>query len=238
MLRLVDIRKTRGSGSQRYRLEVPQLELRPGQRIALIGASGSGKSTLLDILALALSPDAGGLLEYQFDGQRHDIGVLWQTARHDALGRIRARACGYVLQTGGLLGFLDVRANIRLPLDLIGQADRGGVQALARQLDIADLLEESPGHLSVGQRQRVSIARALVHRPALILADEPTASLDPLNAQRVMDLLVEQATARDLCLVVATHDAELARRHDLLPLHLSLARDERGDVIARLEALP
>lgn len=235
MLRLTDIRKTRGSGAQRYRLEIPRLTLTAGQRIALVGDSGSGKSTLLDILALALSPDEGGELEYELDGRRLDICALWRAGRHDELGRIRADTFGYVLQTGGLLGFLDVRANIRLPRQLAGLSDDGVVEALADQLDIRGLLDEHPSRLSVGQRQRVSIARALAHQPAIILADEPTASLDPLNAQRVMALLVEQAEVRNLCLVVATHDAEMAQRYGLTPLHLSLQRDEQGQVIARLD---
>jgi len=101
-------------------------------------------------------------------------------------------------------------------------------------LGIAELLDRQPGRLSVGQRQRVSIARALAHQPAIVLADEPTASLDPLNAERVMQLLVEQAAARDLCLLISTHDQALAEHYGLTPMQLRVERQGDGLVVARL----
>lgn len=234
MLSLEAISKTRGADGQRYRLEIPALQLRAGRRIALIGASGSGKSTLLDLLALVLSPDPGGVQRWNDGGQCLDLAALWQQGRHDELAALRARAFGYVLQTGGLLGFLSVRGNIQLPRELLGLPVAGVVEQLAEQLGIADLLDRLPGRLSVGQRQRVSIARALAHRPAIVLADEPTASLDPLNAERVMQLLVEQAAARDLCLVISTHDRALAERYGLTALQLQVEQQRDGLVTARL----
>lgn len=234
MLSLEAISKTRGADGQRYRLEIPALQLRAGRRIALIGASGSGKSTLLDLLALVLSPDPGGVQRWDDGGQSLDLAALWQQGKHDELAALRARAFGYVLQTGGLLGFLSVRGNIQLPCELLGLPVAGVVEQLAEQLGIADLLERPPGRLSVGQRQRVSIARALSHRPAIVLADEPTASLDPLNAERVMQLLVEQAAARDLCLVISTHDQALAERYGLTAMQLRVEQQRDGLVTARL----
>ncbi|SHL33642.1 ABC transporter ATP-binding protein [Phytopseudomonas punonensis] len=234
MLTFGAISKTRGTDGQRYRLEIPALQLRAGRRIALIGPSGSGKSTLLDLLALVLSPDPGGDQRWGDGANALDLAELWRQGKHDELAALRAQVFGYVLQTGGLLGFLTVRGNIQLPRELLGLPVEGVVEQLAEQLGIADLLERQPGRLSVGQRQRVSIARALAHRPAIVLADEPTASLDPLNAERVMQLLVEQAAARDLCLVISTHDQALAERYGLTPMHLRVEQQGDGLVTARL----
>jgi putative ABC transport system ATP-binding protein len=234
MLRLRDIRKSRGAGGNGYSLLVPRLDLQPGQRLALVGASGSGKSTLLDLLALVLSPDPGGTLELTSDGRINDIAGLWRHGRQDLLAELRSRAMGYVLQTGGLLGFLDVRRNIGLSRALLGMAEDATVQRLAERLEIADQLDKLPTALSVGQRQRVSIARALAHAPAIVLADEPTASLDPLNAERVMQLLVAQAEEQGACIVVATHDEALAQRVGLQLRRLQVQRNSAGGVTATL----
>ncbi len=234
MLRLRDIRKSRGAGRNGYSLLVPRLDLQPGQRLALVGASGSGKSTLLDLLALVLSPDPGGSLELTCDGRINDIARLWRHGRQDLLAELRSRAMGYVLQTGGLLGFLDVRRNIGLSRALLGLAEDATVQRLAERLEIADQLDKLPAALSVGQRQRVSIARALAHAPAIVLADEPTASLDPVNAERVMQLLVAQAEEQGACIVVATHDEALARRVGLQLQRLQVQRNLDGGVTATL----
>lgn len=234
MLRLRDIRKSRGAGRNGYRLLVPRLDLQPGQRLALVGASGSGKSTLLDLLALVLSPDPGGTLELTRDGRISDIAGLWRHGRQDLLAELRSQVMGYVLQTGGLLGFLDVRRNIGLSRALLGMPEDATVQRLAERLEIADQLHKLPAALSVGQRQRVSIARALAHSPAIVLADEPTASLDPLNAERVMQLLVAQAEEQGACIVVATHDETLAQRVGLQLQRLQVQRDDAGGVSATL----
>jgi putative ABC transport system ATP-binding protein len=235
MLRLRDVRKSRGSGSQRFSLLVPRLDLYPGQRLAVVGASGSGKSTLLDMLALVLSPDPGGELSLRSAQGEQDIAALWRAGRQDRLAELRSRELGYVLQTGGLLGFLDVRGNIGLSRELLGLGDDGSVRRLAEQLEIVDQLDKRPSALSVGQRQRVGIARALAHSPKLVLADEPTASLDPLNAARVMQLLVEQSQARGACLLLTTHDLQLARSVGLSLLGLQVRRDADGGVTATLE---
>ncbi len=116
---------------------------------------------------------------------------------------------------------------------MIPSAER--VQALAERLEIGDQLDKKPAALSVGQRQRVAIARALVHAPRLLLADEPTAALDPLNAERVMRLLVEQARERGACTVVATHDERLARAAGLEVLAIRWQREADDSVGACLE---
>ncbi|BAP42618.1 ABC transporter ATP-binding protein [Pseudomonas sp. LJDD11] len=234
MLSLREVRKTRGSASQRYSLVIPRLELERGQCCALVGPSGCGKSTLLDLLALVLAPDHAQRFDFSTAQGEFDIGGLWREARQEQLAALRSRHLGYVLQTGGLLGFLDVRSNIELSRRLLGMNNDGTVEHLAEQLEISDQLRKKPAALSVGQRQRVSCARALAHSPQLLLADEPTAALDPLNAGRVMQLLLKQARKQQACCVIATHDEGLARQSGLSLLRIDCQRDADGGVTATL----
>lgn len=232
MLKLRDVRVSRGEGAQRYSLEVERLELNAGERFALVGPSGCGKSTLLDLLALVVAPEHADCFEFH----GHNITPLWRNDQQDRLAALRRSYLGYVLQTGGLLGFLDVRSNIALPRQLLGLPDDGTVEGLAQQMGIHEQLSKRPAALSVGQRQRVSCARALAHGPALILADEPTAALDPLNAERVMHSLLAQASLQGACGLIATHDETLASRCGLERLGFALRRDADGGVTAQLEA--
>lgn len=198
----------------RFVLEIPRLTVHRGEAIAVAGPSGAGKSTLLDLLALALRPERAEVFELGTeDGAAADVVALWRAGREDALTRLRAARLGYVLQQGGLLPFLTVRDNITLSQDMLRRPDAARIAALSERLGIAHLLDRLPAVLSVGQRQRVAIARALAHGPALVLADEPTASLHPALADTVMALLVEQARAHDAALVLATHDPDRAARH-------------------------
>ena len=230
MLNLSAVHKSRGVGSQRYSLVIPGLHLCAGEQLAIVGPSGCGKSTLLDLLALVLAPDQVGRFEFN----QLDIEGLWRANQQSTLAGLRSRHLGYVLQTGGLLGFLDVRSNIALPRQLLGLKDDGCVARLAAQLQISDQLAKKPGALSVGQRQRVSCARALAHAPQLLLADEPTASLDPLNAERVMQALLTQAREHRAACVIATHDEPLARASGLQVRRISCQRDSDGGVTATL----
>ncbi|QXI31349.1 ABC transporter ATP-binding protein [Pseudomonas vanderleydeniana] len=234
MISLRDVRKTRGEGAQRYSLVIPRLDLVPGQQWAVVGPSGCGKSTLLDLLALVLAPDRAGLFAFEAAAGTQDVAALWREGQHDRLAQLRSRYLGYVLQTGGLLGFLDVRGNIELSRKLLGMADDGSVQRLAEQLEIADQLDKKPQALSVGQRQRVGCARALAHGPRLLLADEPTAALDPLNAGRVMQLLLGQAARQGACCVIASHDEALVRDLGMSVLRIACQRDADGGVTATL----
>ncbi|MGU9817905.1 ABC transporter ATP-binding protein [Pseudomonas sp. LF135] len=230
MLNLSAVHKSRGVGSQRYSLVIPALALRAGEQLAIVGPSGCGKSTLLDVLALVLAPDQVG--RFEFD--QVDVGALWRADQQSTLAALRSTHLGYVLQTGGLLGFLDVRSNIALSRQLLGLKDDGSVARLAEQLEISDQLGKKPTALSVGQRQRVSCARALAHAPQLVLADEPTASLDPLNAERVMQALLAQAREHRAACVIATHDEPLARASGLQVRRISCRRDTDGGVTATL----
>ena len=230
MLNLSAVHKSRGTGNQRYSLVIPALQLRAGEQLAIIGPSGCGKSTLLDLLALVLAPDQAG--RFEFDNT--DIGGLWRADQQSTLAALRSQHLGYVLQTGGLLGFLDVRGNIALSRQLLGLKDDGSVARLAEQLEISDQLAKKPADLSVGQRQRVSCARALAHAPQLVLADEPTASLDPLNAERVMQALLAQAREHRAACVIATHDEPLARASGLQVRRIGCRRDPDSGVTATL----
>lgn len=234
MISLRDVRKIRGEGLQRYSLVIPRLELAAGQQVALVGASGCGKSTLLDMLALVSRPDQAQRFDF-FPSQRAvDIAGLWRDNEQDRLASLRSKHLGYVLQTGGLLGFLSVRDNIALPRKLLGLSNDGSVERLAEQLEIGEQLNKKPHALSVGQRQRVSCARALAHRPQLLLADEPTAALDPINANRVMQLLLSRARERNVGCLIATHDERLARSAGLAILSIACERDADGGVTATL----
>jgi len=191
-----------------FALDVPAFDLEEGEALALAGPSGSGKSTLLMMLALAAPPDAAD----RFTFASQDIARHWRAGRRDALADLRARRIGVVPQTGGLLSYLTVEGNIALTQRIAGRPDAKRVRALAEELGIAAQLSRRPAALSVGQRQRVAIARALAHRPALVLADEPTASVHPELADAVLALLRRECAAAGAALLVATHDPDRAAR--------------------------
>ncbi len=196
-----------GEGPSAFRLEVPELTLFPGEAIAITGPSGCGKSTLLDILGLVRRPTSVDTFRYTLGGISADMAPLWRKGSLDRLAGVRAESIGYVLQTGGLLPFLSVRENIALSLDLLGRRAPGThLLALVETLGLGGLLDRKPKTLSIGERQRVAIARALAHGPALLLADEPTAALDPAKAHDVLGLLMELVHVLKIALVVVSHD--------------------------------
>ena len=180
------------------------LTLAPGESLAVTGRSGSGKSTLLATLAGLELPTSGRVL---LEGQ--DLAKLDAAAR----ARRRGARIGFVFQAYRLLPTMTARENVALPLELAGvaQATARADQLLAR-VGLADRAEHLPAELSGGEQQRVALARALAPRPAVVLADEPTGSLDGETAAAMADLLFE-ATREDRCaLLVVTHDPELAAR--------------------------
>jgi putative ABC transport system ATP-binding protein len=219
---------TRRAGGATFTLTVEALHLAPGALVAVTGASGTGKSTLLDIAALARRPDEAMRIEVCGT----DAAALWSRGAKDALAKLRARHFGYVLQTGGLVPFLSVGANAALAQDLAGRRDAAHLAALAERLGIGDLLARMPASLSVGQRQRAAILRALAHRPSLVLADEPTASVHPDMAATILALLGEQAREAGAAVLLATHDAPAARVAGFREMPL-----QPGPASARLPAL-
>lgn len=206
----------RGDGAGGFTVGIERLRLMPGEQIALTGPSGCGKSTVLDMLALVLRPTAVRCFTLRAGAEpAADVAALWRAGARGRLTRLRAAGIGYVLQTGGLIPFLSVGENTLLTRRLLGLPCPGPADTLLEELGIAGLRARLPRHVSIGQRQRVAIARALAHEPPLILADEPTASLDPASAEAAMALLTAAARRHGAALVVVTHDSALAERHGL-----------------------
>lgn len=192
--------------------------VQPGEFVAIVGDSGVGKSTLLNCLAGLDQWDEGDITYTAADGTATRLADLDDTAR--ALWR-RAHV-GFVFQAFHVLPHLDVAQNVALPLMLLGQTDPARVQAMLDAVGLGALRSRLPQQLSGGQLQRVAIARALVHRPGLLLADEPTGNLDPTTAALVMDLLLAQTREQGASLVLVTHsDAAAARADRVLRLTAS-----------------
>jgi putative ABC transport system ATP-binding protein len=187
------------------------LDVAPGEFVAIVGESGVGKSTLLNCMAGLDSWDEGSV---RLGGQ--DLGAL----SDDARALLRRRHVGFVFQAFHVLPHLDVAQNVALPLLLLDQPDDARVKAMLDAVGLGDLGARLPQQLSGGQLQRVAIARALVHRPSLLLADEPTGNLDPATAALVMDALIAQTREQGASLVLVTHSEAAAARADRR-LHLS-----------------
>lgn len=181
------------------------LDVAPGEFVAIIGESGVGKSTLLNCMAGLDTWNSGSV---HLDGA--DLGPL----RDDARALLRREKVGFVFQAFHVLPHLDVTQNVALPLLLLGTPDDARVQAMLDAVGLGALGQRLPQQLSGGQLQRVAIARALVHRPRLLLADEPTGNLDPGTAALVMDALVAQCREHGASLVLVTHSQTATERAD------------------------
>lgn len=189
----------------------------PGAKLAFIGESGSGKSTLLELLAMILRPTSGRHFSFcpRSRAEGEDIAAAWQAGNVDLLSDLRSRHIGYVLQHGGLLPYLTVRENINLSRRLLHGPGEDVAERWADRLRIAAQLGRRPAELSVGQRQRVAIARALAHDPTVLIADEPTAAVDPANAARILELMVGLVDELGVTLIVASHAHGLMQRAGL-----------------------
>ncbi len=223
LLSLRRVKKVLTSKDRQFTLEVDTFDLWPGELVLINGESGSGKSTFLELIGLATRPDKA--VRFRFADKRDHYSVV---SLHDAgdlttLARLRAEHLGFVLQNGGLLPFLTLEENVALPRRLCGRAVADEDAWLLRQLDLEDLRSSYPESLSVGQRQRGAIAKAIAHRPTILLVDEPTAPLDPPNKARVVDLLLHVSQRFGAAVVIATHETAVFRALDLRRMEI-LAR--------------
>jgi putative ABC transport system ATP-binding protein len=189
-------------------LDGVSMSVAPGEIVAVMGPSGSGKSTLLHCLAGILRPDRG---EVTFDGGR--IDSLGEGPRT----KLRRTSFGFVFQLGQLVAELTLTENVALPLLLAGRSRKDAfAQAhdwLGR-LSVGTVATHRPGEVSAGQAQRAAVARALIHGPRVVFADEPTGALDSLAGEQVMELLVGAAKEREVAILLVTHDVRVAAYAD------------------------
>lgn len=208
MLQVENIGKSFGGPPPRRVLGGVSLKLAAGEYIAVMGESGTGKSTLLNLIAGLDTPDSGRIT---LDGR--DLGALDDAART----RLRRARMGFVFQAFHLLPHLNVERNVALPLALNGSTGREAAERVRELLSAVGMLERanaSPSQLSGGEMQRVAVARALVHRPALVLADEPTGNLDADSAAEVLELLASQLKRDNAAGILVTHSEIAATTTD------------------------
>lgn len=223
---LSDVRKSyvAPDGSSLAVLDVPSFSINPGEQVALLGSSGSGKTTLLHVIAGIVAPDAGSV-QIESNGQTRNIATLTEAARD----RYRGQHIGYIFQTHHLLPGFTALENVMLGMSFTGRsADRAWAERLLTEVGLKERLHYKPSKLSVGQQQRVAVARALANRPSLVLADEPTGALDYVNAQQVLDLIRQLCDEVKASLLIVTHDrsiaAQLSRTVDLYDINRAATR--------------
>ena len=234
VLVIAGLEMQRGTAESKFRMNVDRLEFQGEEPVLLTGENGSGKSSLLDVIGLVLRPKRTAQFVYhRRSGERLDVA----DADDAALTDIRCSEIGYMPQTGGLVPFLSVADNIALPAILCGRLDQTFIDQLCRALEITPLLLAlKPQDLSIGQRQRVCLARAFGHRPRLLLADEPTASLDTASAAVVSEMLIEVAPTYGITPVIATHDPRLTEKSGVRRITLQARAVGPGEVECHLAA--
>jgi putative ABC transport system ATP-binding protein len=207
-------------------VDIPLFELAAGQQLALLGSSGSGKTTFLHLLAGILAPDSGSI-DFTIDGKTTDLAQLPEAKRD----HFRGQHIGYIFQTHHLLGGLTAMENVLMGMSFTGRhPDKPWAAHLLDRVGLHDRITYKPGKMSVGQQQRVAVARALANRPQLVLADEPTGSLDTKNAQQTLELIRALCTEINAGLILVTHDLTIANQ---LPTRLQLATLNRADSLGR-----
>ncbi len=215
LLQAKSIAKTFSQG----RLDVPvlfdiDLALQPGEFVAIMGPSGCGKSTLMHILGLMLSPTAGQLW---IDGR--DVSNIKANGR----ARLRRKKIGFVFQRFNLLPTVTARQNICVAERIRGHEIDGQIDRILDDVDMTHKAHHKPGQLSIGEQQRIAVARAVVHRPAILMADEPTGNLDSHNAQHVLDLFRQINRDYGITVLMITHSPSAAQAADRI-LHMTDGR--------------
>lgn len=208
MLEIENLKKSfaQPGGGRLPILDIPSLRLASGEQMVLIGQSGGGKTTLLHLIAGLLSPDSGSI---------RVAGTELTRLSESGRDRFRAATMGYVFQTFNLLAGFTALENVRLGMTFAsGRHDTVRALALLDRVGLADRAHYHPAQLSVGQQQRVAIARSLAGRPKLLLADEPTANVDPASSQTVIDLIRDSCQADEVALLLVTHSMDLASQFE------------------------
>jgi ABC-type lipoprotein export system ATPase subunit len=206
-------------------IDIASLRIEDGEQVALIGTSGSGKTTLLHLIAGILAPDNGQIL-FEGEGKKVDLAELSEAHRDI----FRGRHIGYIFQTHHLLPGFTALENVLLGMSFTGRKpDRSWAKHLLTEVGLSDRLNYRPEKLSVGQQQRVAVARALANRPQLVLADEPTGALDPANARQVLQLIRGLCREANAALLLVSHDLEIANQ---LPRRLTLSELNRASTAA------
>lgn len=208
MLKLSDVKKSFSLPDRTSLpiLDVPAFEIATAEQVVLIGESGGGKTTLLNCIAGIMAPDSGKI---EIDGI--PITKLSEAGRD----RVRAAKLGYVFQTFNLLGGFTALENVRLGMTFAsGKHDLKWAEELLHRVGLGDRMNHKPSALSVGQQQRVAVARALANRPKLLLADEPTANIDPSNQQKIIDLIRDCCREENVAILMVTHSMQVAEQFD------------------------
>lgn len=208
MLLLKNVRKSfiEPDGTVLNILDISEFRVASGEQVVLMGQSGSGKTTLLHVIAGISRPDSG---KVEIDGV--DIVRLAEAGRD----RFRAEKIGYVFQTFNLLAGFSALENVLLGMSFArGRSDAGRARTLLERMELGRRLTHKPAMLSVGEQQRVAVARALANRPKLLLADEPTANVDRAHQQQVVELIRETCREEQVSLLLVTHTAEVAEQFE------------------------
>lgn len=198
-------------------VDIHAFDIADAEQVALVGTSGSGKTTLLHLIAGIHSPDSGSIVFRRGDGSEVNVATLDEPQRD----QFRGANVGYIFQTHHLLPGFTALENVLLGMSFTGRsADRVWAEHLLAEVGLKDRLNYRPAKLSVGQQQRVAVARALANRPRLVLADEPTGALDAANAQATLDLIRKLAHEAKAALLLVTHDLGIAGQ---LPQQVTLS---------------
>ncbi len=214
MLQLENIKKSfrQPNGEVLPILDLPSFSVKAGEQVALIGDSGCGKTTLLHVIAGIIRPDSGRIILNNFELSK------FSEALRDAL---RADHIGYIFQTFNLLPAFSALENVKLGMAFARKAvDHARARRLLERVGLGHRLHNKPRAMSVGEQQRVAVARALANQPSLILADEPTANVDSRNQQNIIELIRESCLEENISLVIVTHSMDVANqfgRVDRLP---------------------
>jgi ABC-type lipoprotein export system ATPase subunit len=241
-LSLQDVRKSylEPGGGVLPVLDVPAFHVATGEQVALVGTSGGGKTTLLHVIAGILTPDAGTvLIESRSPNQSTPVKVNIALMSEADRDRFRGQHIGYIFQTHHLLPGFTALENVLLGMSFTGRpADRAWARHLLDAVGLKERLQYVPGKLSVGQQQRVAVARALANRPGIVLADEPTGALDFVNARQVLGLIRSLCAEVNASLLMVTHDRGIAdqMQRSVNLSDVNRAARQPGDVTAGVSA--